>query len=98
MSHVAFIAPPDQIKNDRTGRMTWNGRNCTVGGADQEHDRAAAATGVGDCAITRSAGRRCPPSIWPAGGPPQFPVATLGIRLRMKPAEPLTLLFAAFNG
>jgi len=49
MSYVAFIAPPDQIKNDRTGGTTWNGRNRTVGGADQEHDRAAAATGVGDC-------------------------------------------------
>jgi porin len=38
------------------------------------------------------------PSIdLPAGGP-EYPLATPGIRLRMKPAEPLTLLFAAFNG
>jgi porin len=38
------------------------------------------------------------PSIdLPAGGP-QYPLATPGIRLRVKPAEPLTLLFAAFNG
>jgi porin len=33
----------------------------------------------------------------PAGGP-AFPLATPGIRLRVKPAEPLTLLLAAFNG
>jgi porin len=33
----------------------------------------------------------------PAGGP-SFPLATPGIRLRAKPAEPLTLLLAAFNG
>jgi porin len=33
----------------------------------------------------------------PAGGP-AFPLATPGIRLRVKPAEPLTRLFATFNG
>jgi porin len=33
----------------------------------------------------------------PAGGP-SLPLATPGIRLRVKPAEPLTLLLAAFNG
>jgi porin len=33
----------------------------------------------------------------PAGGP-AFPLATPGIRLRVKPVEPLMLLFAAFNG
>jgi porin len=33
----------------------------------------------------------------PAGGP-SFPLATPGIRLRAIPAEPLTLLLAAFNG
>jgi porin len=32
------------------------------------------------------------------GGGPSYPLATPGIRLRVKPAEPLTLLFAAFNG
>jgi hypothetical protein len=30
MPYVAFIAPPDQIKYDRTGGTTWNGRNRTV--------------------------------------------------------------------
>ena len=33
----------------------------------------------------------------PAGGP-AAPLATPGIRLRVKPSEPLTLLLAAFNG
>jgi porin len=33
----------------------------------------------------------------PAGGP-SYPLATPGIRLRVKPAEPLTILLAAFNG
>jgi porin len=39
------------------------------------------------------------PSIdLPGGGGPQYPLATPGVRLRVKPTEPLTLFFAAFNG
>jgi len=33
----------------------------------------------------------------PAGGP-SAPLATPGLRLRMKPSDPITLLFAVFNG
>jgi porin len=38
------------------------------------------------------------PSIDLPSGGPQYPLATPGIRVRVKPGEPLTLLFAAFNG
>ncbi len=63
-------------------------------GADEEF----LITKYGTLFINSAFGWPTLPSVdLPAGGP-NFPLATPGIRLRAKPAEPLTLLIAAFNG
>jgi porin len=63
-------------------------------GADEEF----MITSYGAWFINNAFGWPTLPSVdLPAGGP-SFPLATPGIRLRAKPAEPLSLLLAAFNG
>jgi porin len=63
-------------------------------GADEEF----MITSYGAWFINNAFGWPTLPSVdLPAGGP-SFPLATPGVRLRAKPAEPMTLLLAVFNG
>ena len=104
-SKIDNLSLVSNIEATRSARMfeLWYQQSLFGGAADVRLGQLSAdqefiITRYGAWFINSAFGWPTLPSIdLPAGGP-QYPLATPGIRLRVKPAEPLTLLFAAFNG
>jgi porin len=104
-SNIDNLSLVSNIEATRSARLfeLWYQQSLFGGAADVRLGQLAAdqefiITQYGAWLINSAFGWPTVPSIdLPAGGP-EYPLATPGIRLRVKPAEPLTLLFAAFNG
>ncbi len=105
-SKIDNLSLVSNIEATRSARLfeLWYQQSLFGGAADMRLGQLAAdqefiITRYGAWFINSAFGWPTLPSIdLPAGGGPQYPLATPGIRLRVKPAEPLTLFFAAFNG
>jgi porin len=104
-SKIDNLSLVSNIEATRSARLfeLWYQQSLFGGAADVRLGQLAAdqefiITRYGAWFINSAFGWPTLPSIdLPAGGP-QYPLATPGIRLRVKPAEPFTLFFAAFNG
>ncbi len=104
-SNIDNLSLVSNIEATRSARLfeLWYQQSLLGGPVDVRLGQLAAdqefiITRYGAWLINSAFGWPTLPSIdLPAGGP-EYPLATPGIRLRVKPAEPLTLLFAAFNG
>jgi porin len=104
-SNIDNLSLVSNIEATRSARLfeLWYQQSVFGGAADVRLGQLAAdqefiITQYGAWFINSAFGWPTLPSVdLPAGGP-QYPLATPAIRLRVKPVEPLTLLFAAFNG
>jgi porin len=104
-SNIDNLSLVSNIEATRSARLfeLWYQQSLFGGAADVRLGQLAAdqefiITQYGAWLINSAFGWPTLPTIdLPAGGP-EYPLATPGIRLRVKPVEPLTLFFAAFNG
>jgi porin len=104
-SNIDNLSLVSNIEATRSARLfeLWYQQSLFGGAADVRLGQLAAdqefiITQYGAWFINSAFGWPTLPTInLPAGGP-EYPLATPGIRLRVKPVEPLTLFFAAFNG